>query len=205
MIHYLCMGALLGFSAGMAPGPLLTLVVSETLEHGAKAGVRVALAPVVTDFPIILASVFLLSRLSGFHSIMGMISLVGGCVIFSMGIKSVKSSGTAVKAGVKKNRSLAKGILVNFLSPHPYLFWISVGAPVVARAMEAGIAGPLAFVGSFYLLLVGSKTGLALVTERSRVFLKGRVYVFTLKGLGLALCILALVLFKDGVELLGIL
>ncbi len=39
MIHFLVMGSLLGFSAGIAPGPLLTLVVSETLAHDVRSGI----------------------------------------------------------------------------------------------------------------------------------------------------------------------
>ena len=47
MIDFLTIGAALGLSAGLAPGPLLTLVISETLQHGVKSGVKVALAPVI--------------------------------------------------------------------------------------------------------------------------------------------------------------
>ncbi|OGT32916.1 MAG: hypothetical protein A2W28_01290 [Gammaproteobacteria bacterium RBG_16_51_14] len=53
MIYFLVTGAVLGISAGLAPGPLLALVVTETLKHGIRTGVRVALVPVCTDLPII--------------------------------------------------------------------------------------------------------------------------------------------------------
>ncbi|MBT4876955.1 MAG: LysE family translocator, partial [Desulfobacula sp.] len=45
MIHYLTIGMVLGLSAGLAPGPLLTLVISETLLHDIRAGIKVAMAP----------------------------------------------------------------------------------------------------------------------------------------------------------------
>lgn len=60
MIDFLTIGAALGLSAGLAPGPLLTLVISETLQHGVKSGVKVALAPVITDLPITLLTFFTL-------------------------------------------------------------------------------------------------------------------------------------------------
>ena len=62
---FLSAGLLLGLSGGLAPGPLLTLVASETLRHGARAGISVALAPLLTDAPIILATLWLLTRI--FH------------------------------------------------------------------------------------------------------------------------------------------
>ncbi len=85
MIHYLIIGSILGLSAGLAPGPLLTLVISETLLHDIRAGIKVALAPLVTDPPIIILTIFILSRLSGFHDILGVISLVGGLLVLVMG------------------------------------------------------------------------------------------------------------------------
>jgi hypothetical protein len=51
MIHFLTIGIILGLSAGFAPGPLLTLVISETLQHNINSGVKVALAPIITDLP----------------------------------------------------------------------------------------------------------------------------------------------------------
>ena len=85
MIHYLTIGAVLGLSAGFAPGPLLTLVISETLQHGIKSGLKVAIAPIITDLPIIIVTLFLISKLSNFHEILGIISLIGGCFILYMG------------------------------------------------------------------------------------------------------------------------
>ncbi len=204
MIHFLVMGSLLGFSAGIAPGPLLTLVVSETLAHDIRSGIRVALAPIFSDLPIVLVTLFILSKLSDFHSVLGGISLVGGGVIFSMGIKGIRTSGVVLDMGNKAPRSLAKGVIVNVLSPHPYLFWMGVGAPTMTRAMEVNTGAAIFFVASFYLFLVGSKVGLAVLVGRSKSFLKGRVYVVTMKCLGLALCGLALLLFKEGLGLLGL-
>lgn len=49
MLYFLTVGTVLGLSAGFAPGPLLALVISETLRHGIPAGVRVALAPIIVS------------------------------------------------------------------------------------------------------------------------------------------------------------
>ena len=43
----------LGLAAGFAPGPLLVLVISETLQHSTRAGIKVAFAPVITDLAIV--------------------------------------------------------------------------------------------------------------------------------------------------------
>ena len=89
MTDFITLGILLGLSAGFAPGPLLALVISETLRHDISAGIRVALSPIFTDLPIIILTIAILSQLSGFHNILGIISLIGGCVILFMGYESM--------------------------------------------------------------------------------------------------------------------
>ena len=78
MLEFLSAGTLLGLAAGFAPGPLLVLVVSETLRHGIKAGLKVSIAPLITDVPIIFISLIVLNRLAQFKSILGCISIFGG-------------------------------------------------------------------------------------------------------------------------------
>lgn len=204
MIHYLSLGLFLGLSAGFSPGPLTTLVVSETLMHDIKAGIKVAMAPLITDLPIIVLSVFILSKLAGFQTILGGISFVGGVVLMVMGYNSLKLKKEALVMDPEKTRSLSKGIAVNFLSPHPYLFWLSVGAPLISKAEnETGHASAGMFLIGFYLMLIGAKVFLAVLSGRFKTFLKGDVYIFMMRFLGLLLCLLALFLFRDGLSLIG--
>ena len=205
MIYYMTIGIILGLSAGFAPGPLLTLVISETLQHDIKSGVKVALAPIITDLPIIILTLFILAKLSNFHNILGIISLTGGFVILFMGYESIRTKGVALDLKETKPKSLTKGILVNALSPHPYLFWLSVGAPTITKALSQSIIAALAFICSFYALLVGSKIVLAILVGKSKSFLVGNVYIYTMRFLGLALCVLAFVLFRDSLKLFGLL
>jgi len=204
MIHYLTIGTVLGLSAGFAPGPLLTLVISETLQHDIKSGVKVALAPIITDLPIIILTLFILAKLSNFHNILGIISLTGGLFILFMGYKSMRTKGVKINLDGIKPKSLIKGVLANALSPHPYLFWFTVGAPTMTKAMLQNISAPLAFIISFYAFLVGSKIVLAILIGKSKSLLSGNMYIFTMRFLGLVLCVLAVVLFQDGLKLLKI-
>jgi threonine/homoserine/homoserine lactone efflux protein len=202
MIQYLTMGALLGISAGLAPGPLLALVVSETLSHNIRAGIKVAVAPLITDLPIIAVAVLILSRLSGSQGILGAISLMGGVLVLVMGIHGMKAEGLSLDIPKTAPKSLTKGILVNALSPHPYLFWLSVGGPIMAKAGDRHVLAPAAFLLGFYLLMVGSKMALAVLAGKSKAVLTGRSYVLTMRCLGFLLCVLAIFLFKDGIRLL---
>jgi threonine/homoserine/homoserine lactone efflux protein len=204
MIHFLTIGTVLGLSAGFAPGPLLTLVISETLQHDIKAGIKVALAPLVTDLPIIILTLFILSKLSNFHNILGVISLIGGFFVLFMGYQSIRAKAIEINLKSVKKQSFIKGILANSLNPHPYLFWFSVGAPTMTKAINQNINAALAFIISFYVLLLGSKIILAILVGKSKFLLSSNAYLFTMRFLGLMLCVLAMVLFHDALNLLGI-
>ncbi|MGD0905110.1 MAG: hypothetical protein ABR924_19595 [Terracidiphilus sp.] len=52
MTTALVSGVLLGLFCGLAPGPLLALVLAQTLRHGAREGRKIALSPLVTDAPV---------------------------------------------------------------------------------------------------------------------------------------------------------
>jgi len=204
MLSFLAQGTLFGLASGFAPGPLLALVVAETLRHGTGAGVRVALAPLVSDVPIVVATMLLLARFSNLQAVLGTLTIVGAFFVFYLGWENLRSAGVDFGDGHTTSRSFRKGVAVNVLSPHPYLFWLSVGGPITMRAWETGVLAAAAFVLPFYLFLVGTKVGLAVAVGRSRGFLKGRVYLAVMRALGLLLCLLGLLLLRDGLRLLGV-
>ncbi|MEL7059947.1 MAG: hypothetical protein AAGN46_07975, partial [Acidobacteriota bacterium] len=55
----LALGLGFGTAAGLSPGPLMTLVVATALDRGAAAGARVAMAPLITDAPVIVLAVWI--------------------------------------------------------------------------------------------------------------------------------------------------
>lgn len=64
MMTALASGVLLGLSAGLAPGPILALVLAQTLRHGSREGCKIALTPLITDPPIILVALAMASKLA---------------------------------------------------------------------------------------------------------------------------------------------
>ena len=205
MISDLTIGIILGLSAGFAPGPLLALVISETLRHNIRSGIKVALAPIVTDLPIILISLFILAKLSDSDAVLGLISLGGGFFLLFLGYQSLMVKNINLELPTTRPKSLSKGILTNFLSPHPYLFWLAVGAPTMTTATNKNPFAGGAFLGGFYVCLVGSKIVVAILSGKSKSFLTGSSYRAIIRCLGLFIIILAGKLFYDGLKLLQIL
>jgi len=205
MITYLSAGMVLGLSAGFSPGPLMTLVITQTLRHGIREGVKVAAAPLVTDLPIILAATFMLTRLADYHALLGAISLAGGFFVLYLARESFRTVEIEATVQDAAPLSLGKGVVVNLLSPYPYLFWLTVGAPMIVRGWGESPLRAGLFVAGFMTCLVGTKVAIAVTAGRSRHFLRGNAYRYIMRLLGALLVVFALLLVKDGLVMLGVL
>ncbi|MBT8217394.1 MAG: LysE family translocator [Acidimicrobiia bacterium] len=167
-------GISLGFAAGVSPGPLLTLVVVTALEHGPAAAIRVSFAPLVTDTTVIVLAVAVLTTVP--DSVFTALGITGGGYLIVLGLQEVTSSpvaDTPADRGVSVD--LLRGIGVNFLSPHPWLFWITAGGPLLVEAWRRAPARGVAFLGGFYVLIVGTKAVIGWVIGRSRHRLSPRL------------------------------
>ena len=204
MIEYLSAGTLLGLASGFAPGPLLVLVLSETLRHDIRAGIKVAVAPLITDAPIIFISLLVLNRLAHFKTILGGISILGGLFILYLGYDSIKTKGVDLSLTPVSRNSFKKGVITNALNPHPYIFYTTVGAPIIFKAINQNFLSAFSFIGAFLIFLVGSKVLLAMAVGRSRAFLKGPVYIGLMRILGGLLFFFSIMLFREGLRLLGL-
>jgi threonine/homoserine/homoserine lactone efflux protein len=202
-VEFLTAGVVLGLSAGLSPGPLLALVLAQTLQFGAREGIKVALAPLVTDGPIILLSVYVVGRLAVVPGALAAISLCGGVFVLSLAYQNLRATSLVLTAQRPGRGALVKGVLVNALSPHPYLFWLTVGAPTIAKAAAENQLLGVLFVGSFWGCLVGSKVCLATLVGRSRHQLSDRAYRTVMRVLGLVLVAFAGLLIYDGCKIIA--
>lgn len=203
MLGYLVIGVSLGLSAGLSPGPLFAMVISQTARYGLREGIKAALSPLFTDLPIVALAIFLLANVSGYRPVLGLVSLAGGLFVAYLAYENIKAKALELGDDQAAANSLVKGAAVNMLSPHPYLFWLAVGGPLMLTAYGQGAAAAAVFVAAFYISLVGSKIALAVVVSRSRRLVTGRAYVWLMRLLGLALLVFAGLLVRDGLQLLG--
>ncbi|WP_230375726.1 LysE family translocator [Methanolobus vulcani] len=201
--EFLISGILMGFASGISPGPLLAMTISESLEHGSRAGIKVAVSPFITDILIVSIILLFLLEFENYDSVIAMISIGGAFYLIYLGISSLKTKNINLELETKKTDSLKKGIIANFLSPHPYLFWIAIGGPIIFKAQDTSIFSAMLFVAGFYGLLVGSKIIIAMLVGRSRTFLKNNYYLYTIRSLGLVYMVFAFYFLKQGLELLN--
>jgi threonine/homoserine/homoserine lactone efflux protein len=209
MLAFLLLGISFGLSASVNPGPSLTLGISRSLRDGARSGMLVALAPLLTDAPIIAVAALLVGSLP--PTIFGWLGVIGGSYIISLGVRGWREawgrqidlaelSATRGSTDDGSWRSLFQAMIVNFLNPNPYLFWGTAGAPNLVKAYaQHGILGGAAFIGGFYLMLVGVRMTLAYVIGHNRSAFSPQLYQRILLGSAALLVVLGGLLVRDGV------
>jgi len=184
----LLFGLSLGFVSGISPGPLMTLVLTSTLERGFRAGLLTAIAPLLTDAPIILLSFFVLRQLP--QGFLTLVTLAGGLFIIWVGIQTIRAARHAQEIEEIEEaggRDLLRGALVNVLNPHPWLFWMTVGVPFIIDSWRQDAWRAVVFVAALYGLLVGTKIAVAWATARGRRFLSSGWYQRLLVACGVLL------------------
>lgn len=198
MLTGLVTGLLLGSAAGLAPGPLMTVVIAQSLKHGPREGCKVALAPLITDGPIIATAFLVAGHLEHAQPLLGLLSLAGGLFVLYLAAQTFLAPPPTLENPGPVTGSWLKGVLVNVLSPHPWMFWLTVGVVTLTRTSSRGYGEATVFLGTFYLFLVGTKIGLAVLIGRSRHRFNPRTHQLILRGLALALAVFACLLLHEG-------
>jgi len=183
----------MGFLAGIVPGSLFILLVSETLTHGLYAGVRVSFAPVVSDLFVVIASVVAVSMASDITGLIPIVSVIGCAYISYLGYGLLKYRPETVQS--IKRLSVFQLLTVNFFNPKVYLFWIAIGAPFMVDHTDS-VVDYVLFVVVFYTVVVIVKLGIVFVVMKVRNLLTGKLYLYTMRILGCSLFVIAILFLK---------
>jgi threonine/homoserine/homoserine lactone efflux protein len=163
-------GAALGITAAAAPGPFQAFLVSESLVGGWRRGAIVALAPLVSDLPIILLALLLLEQLPPLF--LRVVSLAGGIFVLYLawGLWAQWRAGEEQTSEyqIGAGGGLRRAAVINVLGPGPYLFWTLVLGPILLSALRDSPLYGGAFVLGFYSIFVGGLLGLVGLFHQAR-------------------------------------
>jgi len=201
-LEFLFLGAVLGLVQGLSPGPLVTLVISETLKFGRGEGFKVAVSPLITDSTVVVLALVVLSNLAKYDVVIGVVSILGACYLVYLALENLRVKTSMLEAKVVKKQALKRAVITNFLNPHVYVFWISVGGPIILRSLTTHALAPGLFLVGFYVFLIGSQASIGYMVDRSKALVRGNYYSYIVRALGIVLVFFALILLTEGLKLL---
>jgi threonine/homoserine/homoserine lactone efflux protein len=169
MLNLISQGISLGFSAGAMPGPLQSYLITTTLANGWRKSIIVILSPLITDGPIILLAVVLLKQLP--PQLIRLIQVVGGLYLLWIAYgawRRFRSGITLDTTPQPQSRTLSQGLMMNWLSPGPYIFWGTINGPLLIGALQLSIWHGVAFMLAFYGTFLGILALYVVVFDRLR-------------------------------------
>jgi threonine/homoserine/homoserine lactone efflux protein len=162
---YLFQGFGYGLAAASQPGPFQTYIISQTLTRGWKRTLPAALAPLVSDGPIILLCLLVLSQVPAWMQ--RFLYIAGGLFILYLAYGTYKSwkkfdLQTSQPESADK-QSVLKAALMNALSPNPYIYWTLVTGPILLKGWRETPVNGMGFLAGFYITMISSLAGIILV------------------------------------------
>lgn len=151
MFTFIWQGVSLGFSAGALPGPFLSYLISVTLAFGWRRSIIVILTPLITDGPIIVLVVFILKQFP--PQIVRVMQVMGGLYLLwiAYGVWKQFRAGSSLQSDAPpQSRTLMQGLVMNWLSPAPYIFWATINGPLLIQALNLSVVHAAAFMVAFY-------------------------------------------------------
>jgi threonine/homoserine/homoserine lactone efflux protein len=158
MLAYFLQGLALGFPAAATPGSLQAFLLSQTLQNGWKRTIPAAFAPLLSDGPILLLILLILTQTP--ESFLNVLRIGGGLFLLYLAWGAFQAfrrvdPETAAPEPASAQQSLLKAAAINLLNPNPYIFWSLIAGPILLAAWRQAPQYGLAFLLGFYGTLVG--------------------------------------------------
>jgi len=152
---YILQGVGFGMVAASQPGPFLTYLISQSLINGWRRTLPAALAPLLSDGPIIVLCVLALSQVpAGMEKVLYAVS---GAFILYLAFGSYTSwrhSFATVMVESTARQGVWKAALMNVLNPGPYIFWTLVSGPILVSGWRESPVRGVGFLAGFYVTMV---------------------------------------------------
>lgn len=128
-------------------------MLTQALQHGWRRGAVTALAPLVSDGPIILVVLLLLARLPAWT--LEALQIVGGAFVLYLAWAAWRALRAMARDSSRSlaaapSTSLMQAATLNLLSPVVYIFWATVSGPLLVQGWDRAPIEGIAFIACFY-------------------------------------------------------
>jgi threonine/homoserine/homoserine lactone efflux protein len=155
-LAYILQAAALGLSAAAMPGPFQAYLISQSLRLGWRRALPAAFAPLLSDGPILILVLFVLTRLPA--EFLRLLQIAGAFFILFLAWKSWQAfrmfQSQVVPTPGEERQNVIQAAVMNLLNPNPYLFWSVVAGPIFLAAWQIHMLNGIAFILSFYFIMI---------------------------------------------------
>lgn len=195
---------IIGFSGAMAPGPVLTVTITETILRGRRSAIMLMVGHALLEIVLIAAFVAGLRYVLADQLVVRAISVGGGIFLVWMGANLLRQVVTGearldLRAAGERPRHgpVLDGVATSLSNPYFIIWWATIGATLVLKALALGPVALAAFyIGhegadfAWYGAVIAAVSG-------GRRFITQRAYAWVLGALAAAVLALGLYYLAD--------
>ncbi|QEF94417.1 lysine transporter LysE [Methanothermobacter sp. KEPCO-1] len=167
---------IIGLSGAMAPGPLLTVTVSDSIQGGFRAGPLLVTGHILSETILVVLIFMGMGYLLSSESASSFIGIAGGSVLIWTGIRGLRSGGES-SGDIPAGGSVLRGAVISFSNPYFFIWWGAVGAALMYSGVElAGAAGLAGFLVGHWSSDLAWYSLVSFLSSRGAFDTSGKVY-----------------------------
>lgn len=133
--------AVISLTGVMLPGPMTAATIAKGYQNK-NAGALIAIGHGVIELPLIAAIYLGVGPFLGLSAVVNGIYIAGGVALFYLGFRMFRTAGDAPEdVGGLPASSVVTGIVVTGTNPAFYVWWVTLGAALIAGAARFGVTG----------------------------------------------------------------
>lgn len=195
----------IALTGAMAPGPYLTVTITRTITRGRLSAMLMLVGHALLEAVLIVGFAFGLQEFLKQPTVMSALSTTGGAFLLWMGGSLLLGAvrGTVVsdlEAAEVESRMgpVTHGAVVSLANPYWLLWWVTVGAALVAKGLTIGPGGVAAFYIGHELADVAWYAAIIIAVSSGRHLLTPRVYRVVMACLAAFLLVLGVRFLATG-------
>ena len=162
----LSIGFGVGLSGAIAPGPLFTATIKDTLKYGPLTGPMMCIGHLFVEVSIIIGLALGVSYVINIPIVRALIGVVGGVGLLYLGYQMIKErkkfesiSEESIKNIDVNTRELKNdllppiktGFVFTILNPAMFIWWFTIGNGLIMRGLAIGFMGVfMLFIGHWF-------------------------------------------------------
>ena len=170
MLGYVVQGIGYGFAAAVQPGPFQTYITAQTLNNGWRNTLPAAVAPLISDGPIVALVLLVLSQVPEWMQ--RFLYVASGLFILYLAVNAFIGWRNFDPAGAvaipSRRQSVFRAAMMNVLSPGPYIYWSLVTGPILLAGWREAPTNGIGFLAGFYAALTVSLAGIIILFGTAR-------------------------------------
>lgn len=144
MFSFLLQTVVISLSGVISPGPITAVTVGQG-SRSPHAGAFVAVGHGVVELPLMAAIFFGAGTFLALDPVKMAVFALGGAFLFWMGIGMLRNLGAAQTETDAAGSPFLAGVFLSLWNPYFLVWWATVGATLITKAIAFGFAGFLIF------------------------------------------------------------